>query len=413
MSPPSNTELSSWKEIAAQLGVSVKTAQLWERDRGLPVRRLPGGRGRVWTDIAELDSWKRSSSIKFSACPETSLIRGNRDLWRLGGVILALMATVLLAAWALHEPDPSLVAADVQGLRAFNARGSELWRYTSPSALIVERYAEPEQRGLSWLGDLNADGSPEVLFSPQTHNFGERVLLCLDHRGREQWRFSPGRTVRTMSGEEFPPPYGVSSVLVLPPGPDGHRRILVVSIHSVYFPAQIALLDDRGRLLREYWHSGHLHRAVLHQFRGRTIALLAGISNATHEGTLIALDPETMGGASKEQDDRFQLGEGPAGQEVVRHLFPRTCISRAFDAMNQAWHIFATNDDVIVSVREQDVPLNHPEILYHFTKELAFRNAGPSSLFASLHERLRRNGTLDHPLSGAELASFRPHPSAR
>jgi hypothetical protein len=54
-------ELTSWKEIAAFLGVNVRTAQKWEEERKLPVRRLPGGRGRVAVDIAALDAWKRTS----------------------------------------------------------------------------------------------------------------------------------------------------------------------------------------------------------------------------------------------------------------------------------------------------------------------------------------------------------------
>ena len=38
------TELTSWKEIAEFLEVSVRTAQRWESDGGLPVRRLGGDR---------------------------------------------------------------------------------------------------------------------------------------------------------------------------------------------------------------------------------------------------------------------------------------------------------------------------------------------------------------------------------
>src|SRR5262245_65681792 len=50
--------LSSWKEVASYLDVSVRTAQMWEADRGLPVNRLPGGRGIAWADKAEIDNWR-------------------------------------------------------------------------------------------------------------------------------------------------------------------------------------------------------------------------------------------------------------------------------------------------------------------------------------------------------------------
>src|SRR6201986_4373858 len=50
--------LTSWKEIAHYLGVNVRTAQKWERERGLPVRRSDGARSRVNADEAALDTWK-------------------------------------------------------------------------------------------------------------------------------------------------------------------------------------------------------------------------------------------------------------------------------------------------------------------------------------------------------------------
>jgi Tol biopolymer transport system component len=58
-----NDVLNSWKAIASYLEVSVRTAQLWELQRGLPVRRTPGGRGLVWADPAELEAWRRSSVV--------------------------------------------------------------------------------------------------------------------------------------------------------------------------------------------------------------------------------------------------------------------------------------------------------------------------------------------------------------
>jgi len=52
-------QLTSWKEIAHHLGVNVRTAQKWERERGLPVRRAPGVRSRVSTDLPSLEAWKQ------------------------------------------------------------------------------------------------------------------------------------------------------------------------------------------------------------------------------------------------------------------------------------------------------------------------------------------------------------------
>ncbi len=50
--------LNSWKEIAAYLGRGVRTAQRWERDLRLPVRRPRGkDRSAVIAFTYELDQW--------------------------------------------------------------------------------------------------------------------------------------------------------------------------------------------------------------------------------------------------------------------------------------------------------------------------------------------------------------------
>ena len=52
--------LNSWKEVAAYLDVTVRTAQKWERDRGLPVQRLPGSRCRIYAHADHIDRWRNS-----------------------------------------------------------------------------------------------------------------------------------------------------------------------------------------------------------------------------------------------------------------------------------------------------------------------------------------------------------------
>ena len=54
----SDQQLVSWKEIAAYLKRDVRTVQRWERSRGLPLHRLPGGHRRaVYAVRPELDAW--------------------------------------------------------------------------------------------------------------------------------------------------------------------------------------------------------------------------------------------------------------------------------------------------------------------------------------------------------------------
>ncbi len=56
-----SARLDSWKEIASFLHRDARTVRRWERDRRLPVHRVPGGeRSGVFAYISELESWLRS-----------------------------------------------------------------------------------------------------------------------------------------------------------------------------------------------------------------------------------------------------------------------------------------------------------------------------------------------------------------
>lgn len=63
--PNPGRRLDSWKAIAQYLDRDVRSAQRWERDRRLPVHRLPGG-GAVFAYEGELDEWLTSGQVEAS-----------------------------------------------------------------------------------------------------------------------------------------------------------------------------------------------------------------------------------------------------------------------------------------------------------------------------------------------------------
>ncbi|MGA8109781.1 MAG: tetratricopeptide repeat protein [Acidobacteriaceae bacterium] len=56
-----NRRIDSWKEIAAFFGRDERTVKRWEKERGLPVHRLPGERGGVFAYTEELTRWLNST----------------------------------------------------------------------------------------------------------------------------------------------------------------------------------------------------------------------------------------------------------------------------------------------------------------------------------------------------------------
>ena len=78
-------ELNSWKEIGAYLGVQPRTAQRWETEKGLPVKRYPGIKGRVSATIKDLEKWKQENATFRSTESEPNPLR-----------LLAILAIVAL-----------------------------------------------------------------------------------------------------------------------------------------------------------------------------------------------------------------------------------------------------------------------------------------------------------------------------
>jgi tetratricopeptide (TPR) repeat protein len=67
----SDRRLDSWKEIAAFFDRDERTVRRWEKERALPVYRLPGkGRGSVYAFAGELTQWLKSPNYVEDASPE-------------------------------------------------------------------------------------------------------------------------------------------------------------------------------------------------------------------------------------------------------------------------------------------------------------------------------------------------------
>ena len=57
--------LDSWKEIALFFGRDERTVKRWEKERGLPVYRVPGSaRGGVFAYVDELNGWLQGTAVE-------------------------------------------------------------------------------------------------------------------------------------------------------------------------------------------------------------------------------------------------------------------------------------------------------------------------------------------------------------
>src|SRR5262245_1650357 len=115
LEPPASDRLDSWKEIAAYLGRTEKTAQRWEQSEGLPVYRLAHQeRGSVYAYRSEINAWREARRVRSE--PAVAAFPASRPatrarLWLAvtGGLLVAASA-LTLALWPSKPPSTPTVA---------------------------------------------------------------------------------------------------------------------------------------------------------------------------------------------------------------------------------------------------------------------------------------------------------------
>lgn len=400
-------QLNSWKEIASVLGVSVRTTQKWEAERGLPVRRSAGEKGRVSASLDELEQWQAANLRKREWWHNPVLIRA-----------YALVATALvLAAVGLgvtsrlisqRKGPPALSRLESNFLIVTDSQGRELWRHGFSYLFAPGAYADQVAKGdrWAWFGNLDRDPEVEMLFvyHPVGRDPAGASLICYGKGGREKWRFSAGRPVSDRAGA-YSRDYRIATFLVADVAGTGSPQILVSSQHVSGHPNQFVLLSSDGKVLGEYWHSGHLPELNVADLDGdgRLEILLAGVDSGYREATLIALDPAHATGASQQPaGDVHQLQGFPPAAEKARLLFPRTCANRTLDEFNQAAHLIVRDGLIELAVTERDGdPANRA--IYTFGANLRVANVRFSDEWRRYHRELELKRVLDHPLTDEEM----------
>ena len=142
--------LNSWKEIAAYLDVETRTVMRWEKERGLPVHRIPGGlRQPVFAYQAELDAWLNgqpqtlreedmrqpvptragAGDVEYRKAGSASR---KQALWLSSALLVFVMAAWFLGRSLGSPAQPALATLVGDTLTVSDARGRELWRHTFP-----------------------------------------------------------------------------------------------------------------------------------------------------------------------------------------------------------------------------------------------------------------------------------------
>jgi len=327
------------------------------------------------------------------------------------GVALAIVAYISVRVLLVHDK-PTFARLDGSTLTILNAEGKELCRKSFPEGFGPDWYYAHGLTARVWFADLEGKGHTSVLFSyspaagPQQAR--SSTLICYSDRGKEKWRWTPGRELPELAGS--PATYKTFALGVLKTTDQEPRRIVVSSLHIPRWPAQIAILNANGKLVSEYWHSGHLDDMLLADLDsdGKEEIIATGVANGyDHQATLVVLDPDRVFGTSSEVRPEFQIHGMGVAQERLRFLFPRSDLNRALFQFNVATQPTFEQGTVRLTVLECITPPGC-HIWYEFDKNFRLIAAfAGGDEFRSAHERFFQTGKAAHTLTAEEQAAFR------
>jgi hypothetical protein len=437
--------LASWKEIAACLGVSARTAQRWEKTCGLPVYHQGEGRkSRIFAHEHELLQWRargarlasEAPALEDSVPPPPDEPQDNQSLQhappgtecpdRSGGdraersfsrllssrtarvTLVVVAAAAVLVLWGnarLADPGtPASVTFKDHTLAVFDARGKLCWEKHFPGSVPGPgENAEPAA-----LLDADGDGDFEILFSYEPLQRAQQpgFLYCYDGAGNLKWRHRYGAP-KTFGNRVFQPNY--IGRLVRLATANGRRYLISVALHHLWYPSVVALLDPvTGRVLEEYWHPGAVHHLVIQDLDGdRQPEVLLGAINNPGEGlghpALIVLTLPFSRAPRTSDPSSMRFPPLTGGGESAYLLFPCPDVNRALGVFPFVRQL-AVDDQGRILVQVQLPELG--AVAYYLSPQLEVLECRPSDNLEPLHRRLQLQGFFNHPFTPAERAAL-------
>ena len=330
--------------------------------------------------------------------------------------LVAAMCLAILAAVAvlvfLPRPhlQPQSARLDGTVLRIMDAQGKQLWTKRFPEGFRTDWYYKKDSGPPVWFADLEGQGHVSVLFAyapAAGEPLRSSTLICYSDRGKEKWRWTPGRNLPELNGN--PAVFLTMALVVLKATPKRPLRIAAASVDP-WWPTQIAILNSEGRMVSEYWHSGILSHLTLVDFYpdgGERIAATGVANGYDHQATLVVLDPDRVFGASAEVLPAFQIHGMGVAQEELRLLFPRSDLNVAsLFPFNDAIEPVVQDRNLRLTVQECLAPRGCP-IFYEFDKNYHLLSVSPASdEFRKTHDQFYGNGKDAHSFGLEEQSSF-------
>jgi hypothetical protein len=431
--------LTGWKEIAAYLGRSARTAQRWETELGLPVQRSvdPDGTPALRASRQAVDAWRErqtalasrdassaepdptTSSDSASETSSDTTSKPDSPPGPLGDAEaapdqgtqhrswatrwIAVLVSIFIAGGAIGSALAVTMIPATRTPTRFEVVGTEIKALTESDATVwtyplgaTGRRPEDMSSSQPEQGDVDGDGTPEIAVSvtfarPEMWATESDTVLLFDRDGRLRWRvqphLGPGDDV-VLKG-----PWRLASVAFssAPPG-----LVWIAFNHDQPGrPSLVLEVTPDGRQSVRYMQAGRIH-AITHwrAVSGNYIAV-GGTDEATSLASVVLVAPDQ--GAA-----RWPLGsEGPACRDCPRdspaaaYVFPMSELNRIFSRPRGLVYRLLVIDGRL-RVETRDGPRR--ALLAWVDPDLRVRDTQRPLSYWTTHEGLRAEGRVDHTI---------------
>ena len=414
--------LKGWKEIAAFIGqnISVRTAQRYERKRGLPVRRRRsadgGGAEIVYALKSEIAAWKKSGELREDTqpAPPSVEVQARHPTPHLRWLTLAVAAITVLggaiyltsAVSSSLPKQPADARIEGRALVVLNATGERLWTRELEFEPILNSYATriDSHYGMHHLfvTDLDGDGSNEVVLSVASSGVkGAHGYRVFNADGTPRFAIEPSDRV-TFGEEEYAAPWSTYRTFIID-NPDGSRSIWTAFIHSLWFPSLLLEVDHNGRIKSRYWSNGYVEQVEVAMIAGRRRVFVAATHNDSRGASLAIFDYGKVTGSAPATRAKYQCRSCNPGGPDTFLVFPRQCIAEALGGQATGQQMrFDTTGRLFIFIGEG--PRNPAGdfaagIWYTVAPEIEKSSMQFATGTFQLHQRLEKEGRLDHGFS--------------
>lgn len=320
--------LNGWKEIAACLGKSVRTAQRWERELGLPTHRIKTPDGQIiFGKRSEIDVWRsgmdqRRLGLLESSADHAGPARVRRIAWA-AAIVVVIMAGALVV-WKLQQlrsrPEvPTTLRFVGRELQAVDPSGTVVWvhHFDSDVSPVLDPTVGIAKTDLD--GDGRLDDLVPIRYAPGREPVSSRsdALMAFSSDGRVLWTAASNRTV-SCGGDVYSGPWKMDAFLVS--RDTTPARVFVAYAHHTWWPSFVVEITRTGTQVPRYFQAGWIMSLAEWKTPSGTWGVAGGVMNEPSRASVALFDLNGAEQTMPATDPKFSCsiaGPRPPPQRVV------------------------------------------------------------------------------------------------